>query len=142
MQIIVCSPPGFLFLKHGQRGGSWKNCSEIGGVSWRGDSLTKGDFQIVSSVFLKHVFITTRILVWSIFTLAVINGSILSCGLLFTRKWYIMTFLFLLLLFLNITLWKFYYWWRYFPFHSIKYFKYSLKQITGVWKKRLHNYCT
>ena len=37
-------------------------------------------------------------------TLAVINRSILLCGALFTRKLYIMKFLFLLLLFSNINL--------------------------------------
>ena len=38
---------GVSFLKFGQRGESWKYCSEIGG------SLRKESFQIVSSVFLK-----------------------------------------------------------------------------------------
>ena len=38
---------GILFLKFGQRGGSWKNCSEIGG------SVERGGFRIVSSVFLE-----------------------------------------------------------------------------------------
>ena len=38
---------GILFLKFGQRGGSRKNCSEIGGFVERGDS------KIVLSVFLK-----------------------------------------------------------------------------------------
>ena len=37
---IVSSPlklggGGFSFLKFGQIGGSWKNCSEIGGFSWK-----------------------------------------------------------------------------------------------------------
>ena len=64
----------------------------------RGCSLRKGGFQIVPSVFLQK----------SMFSLlAVINRSILSCGLLFTRKWYIMKFVFLSLLFLTIILWKF-----------------------------------
>ena len=66
----------------------------------------------------KHVFITIGILFFSflsgknpcfLFMLPVINRSILSCGLLSTRKWYITKFTFLLLLFLNKTLWKFYY---------------------------------
>ena len=71
-----------------------KNRSEIGGLVERVGSLRKGGFQIVSSVFLKKMNtigikgITIGILffVWQIFTLAVINRSILSCGLLFTRK--------------------------------------------------------
>ena len=46
---------GYLFLKCGQRGRSWKNCSEIG------DSLRKGEegggVHIVSSVFfMKSMF--------------------------------------------------------------------------------------
>ena len=40
---------GISFLKFGQRGGSLKNCSEIGGLVERGG----GGFQIVSLVFLK-----------------------------------------------------------------------------------------
>ena len=51
------------------------------------------------------------------FTLAVISRSILSCGLLSTKKWYIWYIMkFLLLLFLNIFLWKFSYQWRLFTF--------------------------
>ena len=65
--------------------------------------------QIVSLVFLKKSMFSLLLdfFVWLIFTLVVINRSILSCGLRFTRKWYIMKFLFLLLLFLTIILWKF-----------------------------------
>ena len=76
------------------------------GVSWKGGFLERG----VPNCFIsyhseKHVFITVRILVflvWLIFTVAVINRSIHPCGLLSTRKWYIIKFIFLLLLFLNI----------------------------------------
>ena len=42
LMYIVSYPPKirgvFLFLKFGQRGGSWKNCSEIGGLVERGGS--------------------------------------------------------------------------------------------------------
>ena len=41
------------FLKFGQREGSWKNCSDIGRLVEREGSLWKGEFQIVSLVFLN-----------------------------------------------------------------------------------------
>ena len=54
----------------------------------RGVLLEKGGFQIVSSLFLKKSMFS--LLLEYFFSLvdihAVINRSILSCGLLFTRK--------------------------------------------------------
>ena len=58
---IVSSPPpiklgrgeGISSLKFGQRGGSWKNCWELGCLLKEGAFLERGVFQIVSSVFLK-----------------------------------------------------------------------------------------
>ena len=44
---------GFLFLKFDQRGGSWKNCSEIGVLLKREVLLEKGGFQSALSVFLQ-----------------------------------------------------------------------------------------
>ena len=101
---------GFWFLKLGQRVGSWKNCSEIGGLIERGG----GPNCFTSFSSEKHVVITIGIilfsfLVWYMFPIAVINRSILSCGLHSTRKWYIMKFLFLLPLLLHKILWNFYY---------------------------------
>ena len=52
----------FLFLKFGQRGGSWKNCSEKG-VSWKGRGpLRKRGFPncFISFPSEKRVFITIR----------------------------------------------------------------------------------
>ena len=51
------------------------------------------------------------------------NRSILSCGLVSTRKWYIMKFFFLLLLFLNMFCENFIN--VYLHFHFIRNFKYS-----------------
>ena len=53
-----------------------------------GGSPRKGGFQIVSPVFLKKSMFSLLLefLSGKLFTLAVINRSILSCGLLFTRK--------------------------------------------------------
>ena len=50
--------------------------------------LKRGGFPSCFVSFLqeKHVFIAIGIFVRSIFTFAVINISVLSCGLLFTRK--------------------------------------------------------
>ena len=112
---IVSSPltlggRGISFLKFGERGGSWKNCSEIGRlVEWGGllerwVSKLFHQFSFRKACFHSYWY---NFFVWWIFTLAVIYRSILSCGLIFTRKWYIMKFLFLLLLFLTIILWKF-----------------------------------
>ena len=63
----------------------------------------------VSFTSEKYVSVTIGILflsffVWSIFTLATINRSILSCCLLSSKKLYVMKFLDLLLLLLNIFL--------------------------------------
>ena len=69
-------------MKFGLRGGHEKIAQK------KRSFLKGGGFQIVSSVFLqkKHVFITIGVFVWLIFILAVINRSVLSCGLLFTKK--------------------------------------------------------
>ena len=101
---------GVLFFKVWIKGGVMKKLlrnrefSRKGGVSklLHQFSFRKACFNYYWNTFFLFFFL-------SIFTLAVINRSILSCGLLSTRKWYIMEFLFLLLLFLNLFLWKFYY---------------------------------
>ena len=135
---IVSSPPlklragveggGFLFLKFGQRGWSWKNCSKIGGFVERGVLLERGGFPYCFISFLqKSMFslpldffclinIHTCCNQWIYSFMWFTNRSILSCGFLFTRKWYIMKFLFLLLLFLTWILWKFHCYWCLFPF--------------------------
>ena len=108
----------FLIFEIWTKNGVIKNCSEIGGLVERGDSLRKGGGfpnYFISFPSEKHVFITVGILffsffVWQTFSLAVINRSILSSGLLSTRKWYI-KFLFLLLLFLNIFFVKIWIFW-------------------------------
>ena len=64
----LASRGGFLFLKFGQRGGSWKNCSEIGG----GGLVEKGGVQIVSSDFLqKSMF--SLLLKYFFFFLCLVN---------------------------------------------------------------------
>ena len=54
------------------------------GVSWKGAFLRKRGFPncFISFPLEKHVFITIGML------FSVINRSIFSCGLRFTRKWY------------------------------------------------------
>ena len=92
--IIVSFPPlklggCFLFLKFGQRGGSWKNFSEIGGKLKGGFLLERWGFPncFISFPSEKHVFTTIGyFLSGKLFMLVVINRSILSCHLLFTRK--------------------------------------------------------
>ena len=60
------SPPlklgGDLFLKCGQRGRSWKNCSEIGDSLRKGEEGGWGPYCFISFLYEKHVFITIGIL--------------------------------------------------------------------------------
>ena len=64
------------------------DCSEIGGLVESGDSIIReGGFKFfINCSSEKHVFITTGILNFLFLSTAVINKSILSCGLLSTRK--------------------------------------------------------
>ena len=81
------------------------------------------NFQLTAALLLEHFFFFFCL----VNMLAVINRSILSCCSLSTRKWYIMKFLFLLLLYLNKFCEIFIINEIYFHFHFIKNFKYSWK---------------
>ena len=100
---------GFMLLKFGQRGGSWKNCWEIGGLVERGEGpfrkrrISKLFHQLSFRKACFHYY--WIFFVWQLFTL-VITRLILSCGFLFRKKWYF-EFLFLLFLFLTIILGRF-----------------------------------
>ena len=101
---------GVLIFKTWTKGGVMKKLLRNRGVNWKGG----GPNCFTSFSSEKHVVITIGIilfsfLVWYMFPIAVINRSILSCGLHSTRKWYIMKFLFLLPLLLHKILWNFYY---------------------------------
>ena len=133
---IVSSPPkirGVLVFKIWTKRGVIKKLLRNRMVNWKVEILLErgGPNCFISFPPEKHVFITVGILFF-LFCLVIIHTccnhrSTLSWGLLSTRKLYIMKFLFLLLLFLNIFCENFIINDVYFHFHLIKNFKFSWK---------------